>query len=1201
MKFEDIPGRLISVRVKSDKQLSEGEICQLLPTKTAVPQFDLRLVGVDGRRRVSAIDELEGRMLASELVKAKSFLARLAEPGADGSFALQVMAFASAPILDVGELEIGVDDKGERACRYIAKVPNLRTNEIYEGLKNKCVYSTQSGDSYFFVIQGHAVESDIDDKVTVETDDSSGNGTASGPSVNATVENSFSVRGANIRFVATKIDAGDREIYVASRINDNVSKSDVQIRMASGQLKFCNWTKAHALQSVAKAKLNKIVNGDESYLKTWDKFGEIEGKLLLEKAREFGIVEYANAKQDRDETWLVDIIGGKTDAKWEKGVSVDLVDEDPEYLTTAMTPEEFIQGMVADEVDDDGNIKMRKTKKKSLPHYEIVSVKKDHDGMTMRLKADHLPKSGHFVLSLAGDKPVIVRRNAARKRILEGRSANPQLGLLIEEKAEVQLEPPSDNKALSAFVRQKIFKHDPTPKQEEAVKLALSTPDIALIQGPPGTGKTTVITAILERLNELAGANGARGSVLLTGFQHDAVENMIRRMSINGLPVPKFGRRSGQTEDDRTDFDRRMDDWCAKCARRIRKNNPEIAEVEDEETLKGLCLQYINAPSKRMALSVLKAVRGCCGKMIDTRFTSKVDALIKRFEHEDKLNASDSRVLDLIRNIRVSSAGFIDDGRERAKDALYGVQGELGQDALDQNTVAALQNAISWNGEGASLKGILEGLNAAKKRMLIQFSAPPEFRAEKQNSQVVEIAKDAIRKVKQCGRKASDEKIAAVAEFLDSLETSPIGMTKAVSDYSFAFAATCQQSVNGSMYELKGGGKTVGSNDISYDYVIVDEAARVSPRDLMISLAQGKKIVLVGDHRQLPHIIDDDVAAQMEDQETLKTSMFQYLFSNRLKSLYEIDKFNRCVTLDKQYRMHPVLGDFISKNFYERYEKDEHFDSGITDRTCFAHNLPETDNCPALWINVRKGKANRDGTSWQRDSEASEIANWLGKWMFSSPGKKLDFGVISFYKAQTDLIKEKLVSLDKRFKDELRSGRLRIGTVDSFQGMEFDVVFLSAVRTQSDAQAAMGEMSLRVFSKQILLDALEKVSDIQYAFSDNDIIDDRLSRDSEDWKSLVAFLGDKMLGKPFLEYDFSKIKTFANLYKVIEDILARKSFGHLCAYNRLNVSMSRQKRLLVVVGDDRLAAGELAESYIPGIVEFRKLCNRPGDGRYIDG
>ena len=61
--------------------------------------------------------------------------------------------------------------------------------------------------------------------------------------------------------------------------------------------------------------------------------------------------------------------------------------------------------------------------------------------------------------------------------------------------------------------------------------------------------------------------------------------------------------------------------------------------------------------------------------------------------------------------------------------------------------------------------------------------------------------------------------------------------------------------------------------------------------------------------------------------------------------------------------------------------------------------------------------------------------------MSSDAGKDLSFGVISFYKAQANLIKQQLGNITDDDK------KLRVGTVDSFQGMEFDVVFLSMVRT----------------------------------------------------------------------------------------------------------------------------------------------------------
>ena len=128
-------------------------------------------------------------------------------------------------------------------------------------------------------------------------------------------------------------------------------------------------------------------------------------------------------------------------------------------------------------------------------------------------------------------------------------------------------------------------------------------------------------------------------------------------------------------------------------------------------------------------------------------------------------------------------------------------------------------------------------------------------------------------------------------------------------------------------------------------------------------------------------------------------------------------------------------------------------------------------------------------------------------------GQELSFGVISFYKAQADQIRRQLSGLTKD------DGRLRIGTVDSFQGMEFDVVFLSMVRTAS------GKFEPKP--------------------------------------------GDR-------------------------EGQARRLFGHLCLYNRLNVAMSRQKKLLVIAGDADLLQGDLAAEFVPGLVDFLDLCRSEG-------
>jgi hypothetical protein len=495
---------------------------------------------------------------------------------------------------------------------------------------------------------------------------------------------------------------------------------------------------------------------------------------------------------------------------------------------------------------------------------------------------------------------------------------------------------------------------------------------------------------------------------------------------------------------------------------------------------------------------------------------------------EEKLNQDSNQWLDATRRLRIHPESFADDGPERAADALDDLRDALAKDEHD-----LLDKASLWRAEDGT-PPFLKELAALKKTLLSRFAAPPVFRVEKQNDEVIALAEFSIKRMKVAGLSAKDKKSAALAEFLSELESNPYGMMDAVSDYSFAFAATCQQSVNRGMQIQKGiTGRDVNENQkrMEYEFVIVDEAARVSPRDLMVPMAQGKRIILVGDHRQLPHIVDEAVIQMIseQDKENLlqeeleveqdganwsNRSLFEHMFVARLPALEKQDGITRRVTLDSQYRMHPLLGDFISRNFYERFDPTEKFGSGRP-ASDFAHKLPNTDGRPAVWIDVpaQKGGHQKAGTSWTRPAEATAIVRQLQAWMTSEAGKNLSFGVISFYKAQAELIEKQLGSITDDDKN------LRIGTVDSFQGMEFDVVFLSMVRTLP-----------------------------------------------QNWKPK----------------DDDREKQ------------ARGLFGHLCLYNRLNVSMSRQKKLLVVVGDSGLLRSNLAAEFVPGLVDFHKLCQEQG-------
>jgi hypothetical protein len=95
-----------------------------------------------------------------------------------------------------------------------------------------------------------------------------------------------------------------------------------------------------------------------------------------------------------------------------------------------------------------------------------------------------------LILSINGDKIQIERRMRARSAILEGRCANPLLGLLIEEGGILpDIQRVTKLKPLTSFVKEKIFRHEPTPKQTEAIDVALNTRILRLFRGLREQGK----------------------------------------------------------------------------------------------------------------------------------------------------------------------------------------------------------------------------------------------------------------------------------------------------------------------------------------------------------------------------------------------------------------------------------------------------------------------------------------------------------------------------------------------------------------------------------------------------------------------------------------------------------------------------------------------------------------------------------------
>lgn len=114
----------------------------------------------------------------------------------------------------------------------------------------------------------------------------------------------------------------------------------------------------------------------------------------------------------------------------------------------------------------------------------------------------------------------------------------------------------------------------------------------------------------------------------------------------------------------------------------------------------------------------------------------------------------------------------------------------------------------------------------------------------------------------------------AMATYIEDIEQRPSAADEAIRKYTVVYAATCQRS---SQYFLPFG---QGSNAAGFEHAIVDEAARVSPLDLIIPLVQAKqRVILVGDHRQLPAVYDESIARGLAQADLLPSkSRVQRLF-----------------------------------------------------------------------------------------------------------------------------------------------------------------------------------------------------------------------------------------------------------------------------------------------------------------------------------
>jgi len=231
----------------------------------------------------------------------------------------------------------------------------------------------------------------------------------------------------------------------------------------------------------------------------------------------------------------------------------------------------------------------------------------------------------------------------------------------------------------------------------------------------------------------------------------------------------------------------------------------------------------------------------------------------------------------------------------------------------------------------------------------------------------------------------------------------------------------------------------VGSNhytvrNLSYHTVVIDEAGQALEPACWISILKAQKLVLAGDHCQLPPTIKSEEAAR----KGLAVTLLEKCVALHPEAV---------VLLEEQYRMHERIMGYSSAVFYEQRLKAH---ASVAD-----HRLFPTDR-PMLFVDTAGCgfEEKTDGISTSNPEEAAFLFKHLTQFthelMAQDPATDLPrVAVISPYRQQVELLKEQLLHSPLR---QLYGDRLSVNTIDSFQGQERDIVYICMTRSNPESK-----------------------------------------------------------------------------------------------------------------------------------------------------
>jgi flagellar hook-basal body complex protein FliE len=664
-----------------------------------------------------------------------------------------------------------------------------------------------------------------------------------------------------------------------------------------------------------------------------------------------------------------------------------------------------------------------------------------------------------------GSEAIFRVQREAIEMLRSGGTENPHLlAALAEHRYQPYTEPTEPGPLRS---------RDLNEAQTLAFQRAFAIKDLLLVQGPPGTGKTHTISEIARECAR------RQERVLVTARTHKAVDNVLRNLPPE-LEILRVGQESLVAPEVKHLL---IDERARELQERMLKETTEARKAL-EVTVGHLAEIDRYVDQSRQVVALLQQT------------AQHLEAIKK--EYDQKRRSLDDQLTQALQSLYDRQNTAAESQRQATRD----------QERLNR-AIAAATRRQSWPLLGAfwrwrlprlqqrlsSLQETLWKIGRQLQHYEMEIHLLEQNRRHLDEQRPLASLKDQLAEITRRFERDQENVAQRMREIVSRLRmhlppaelpmppaTHP-GLTQALQDFAQRWSNRLRdlllsrhqlmqdwhQTLQSRRWDLYPillrmadviGATCIGSAtarilaDVTYDLILVDEAGQISLPDLLVPLVHGRRAILVGDHQQLPPLVDTEVYRQLAalseadaaEEETSEAADIEMLLSTSMFEILvkHVDSAH-FVMLNRQYRMPASIAGFVSEQFYEgklqtaplhRLQRPQ-----LEGHQLFRSPFVFIDTCEMdVCYRSESGR-------YINEAEARLIAEIA---MHAIEGER-DWRIIVPYQEQASHIRTLLQQAAIEHGLDLQA---LVATVDSFQGGESDLVLYGF--TRSNPRHAIG-------------------------------------------------------------------------------------------------------------------------------------------------